>query len=197
MLYLRISFVVRLKPENYQDFLVDYTMSKWVWVFTVLIILSIITSLISVGVEGKRPKKNKNLRNDEVNKDCSKWIYGDCIPKNSTLGCGKGTRAATRNGTDCKTTKKTTNCTLRCNGHGKCTYGKVVFSECDMATQTVIGTKSLVKGDANCKQTITVTKRCKKNKKNDKKNKKGKQHHVTKPDRHVKKLKNKQGTKGE
>jgi len=90
--------------------------------------------------------------------DANEWTYGRCVP--DTGDCGAGVREAT-----CNDNTKKIECKIPCNWKkdiSDCKYRFTNWGECDTATGTKSrsGTLKKVMFNAECQQTVKVSKPC-------------------------------------
>ncbi|XP_042197309.1 midkine a [Callorhinchus milii] len=123
---------------------------------------SLVLLVVLMAVESQARKKEKGKKS---NLGCKEWQWGACKPNSED--CGVGNREGT-----CKEKEETkrVKCKVPCNWKkqfgGDCKYKFGSWGECDVATGMKTRNGALKKAlfNAECEQTVKVTKQCEKTK---------------------------------
>uniref|UniRef100_A0A8C5E909 Midkine n=1 Tax=Gouania willdenowi TaxID=441366 RepID=A0A8C5E909_GOUWI len=126
----------------------------------VLLLLVVVTLVAIESVAGGKNKKGEKFgQRCELGSDCSEWRYGNCVPSNGD--CGAGFREGS-----CDQQTKKMKCKVPCNWKKEfgadCKYRFSSWGECDTSSGSRIRTGTLKRAlyDAECQQTISVSKPC-------------------------------------
>ncbi|XP_068446662.1 midkine-B-like [Clinocottus analis] len=120
-----------------------------------LLVLTLIT--VKSGAAGKN-KKEKN-KPSQSGSECTDWRYGNCVPSNGD--CGAGSRDGS-----CDQQNKSMRCRVPCNWKKEfgadCKYRFASWAECDPSSglRTRAGTLKRALYNAECQQTVSVSKAC-------------------------------------
>ncbi|XP_069573304.1 midkine a [Brachyistius frenatus] len=120
-----------------------------------LLLFTLITTEMVVGGKNKKEKKKTSHSGSE----CSDWRYGNCVPSNGD--CGAGLREGS-----CDQQTKKMKCRVPCNWKkdfgADCKYRFGSWGECDPSagSRTRTGTLKKALYNAECQQTISVSKPC-------------------------------------
>ncbi|XP_070787335.1 midkine [Pituophis catenifer annectens] len=132
--------------------------------------LLLVFILLAVSSEAGKNKKDKVKKNGS---DCEEWRWGPCIP--NSKDCGVGFREGT-----CHDETKKLKCKIPCNWKKEfgadCKYKFENWGGCDPATGVKARSGTLKKAlyNAECQETIQVTKPCSPKTKSKSKARKGK-----------------------
>ncbi|XP_028254459.1 midkine-B-like [Parambassis ranga] len=126
-----------------------------------VLLLLLLATIISVNTVagGKNKKEKNNPSADSVGSECSDWRYGNCVPSNGD--CGAGIREGS-----CDQQTKMMKCKVPCNWKknfgADCKYRFGSWGECDPSSglQTKMGTLKKALFNAECQQTLSVSKPC-------------------------------------
>lgn len=122
-----------------------------------LLLLLVTFITIKTGAGGKN-KKEKN-KPSPSGSECSDWRYGNCVPSNGD--CGAGFREGS-----CDQQTKKMKCKVPCNWKknfgADCKYRFGIWGECDPSSGSRTRTGTLKKAlfNAECQQSISVSKPC-------------------------------------
>ncbi|XP_060923361.1 midkine-like [Limanda limanda] len=121
-----------------------------------LLLLLLLVALIPTVAGGKNKEKNKP---SQYGSECTDWRYGNCVPSNGD--CGAGFREGS-----CDQQTNTMKCKVPCNWKkdfgADCKYRFGSWGHCDPSSgsRTRTGTLKRALYDAECQQTISVSKPC-------------------------------------
>uniref|UniRef100_A0A4W6EZ56 Midkine n=1 Tax=Lates calcarifer TaxID=8187 RepID=A0A4W6EZ56_LATCA len=123
------------------------------------VLLLLVVSLLTIKtVVGGKNKKERN-KPSQYGSECTDWRYGNCVPSNGD--CGAGLREGS-----CDQQTKKMKCKVPCNWKkdfgADCKYRFGSWGECDPSSgsRTRTGTLKKVLYNAECQQTISVSKPC-------------------------------------
>ncbi|XP_023282702.1 midkine [Seriola lalandi dorsalis] len=124
-----------------------------------VLLLLLLVSLITIQtVTGGKNKKEKH-KPSQSRSECTDWRYGNCVPSDGD--CGAGFREGS-----CDQLTKKMKCKVPCNWKkdfgADCKYRFGSWGECDPSSgsRTRTGTLKRALYDAQCQQTISVSKPC-------------------------------------
>ncbi|XP_042368816.1 midkine-B-like [Plectropomus leopardus] len=123
-----------------------------------LLLLLLVTLITVQTVAGGKNKKEKN-KPSQSGSECTDWRYGNCVPSNGD--CGAGFRVGS-----CDQQNKKMKCRVPCNWKkdfgADCKYRFGSWGECDPTSGSRTRTGTLKKAffNAECQQTISVSKPC-------------------------------------
>ncbi|KAM9836047.1 midkine-A-like [Aulostomus maculatus] len=123
-----------------------------------LLLLLLVTHITIKTVAGGKNNKEKN-KPSQSGSECTEWRYGNCVPSNGD--CGAGFREGS-----CDQQTKKMKCKVPCNWKkdfgADCKYRFGSWGECDSSAglRTRTGTLKRALYNAECMQTISVTKPC-------------------------------------
>lgn len=122
-----------------------------------LLVALMVTTEADKGHKGHKGKHG-NGKEGKAGSECNEWTYGKCVPDSGD--CGTGVREAT-----CKDQTKKIDCKIPCNWKkdiSDCKYRFTNWGECDAATGTKSRSGTLKKAmfNAECQQTVQVSKPC-------------------------------------
>nr|XP_019957834.1 PREDICTED: midkine-like [Paralichthys olivaceus] len=119
-------------------------------------LLLLLFALITAVAGGKNKEKNKP---SQYGSECTDWRYGNCVPSNGD--CGAGFREGS-----CDQQTNKMKCKVPCNWKkdfgADCKYRFGSWGDCDpgSGSRTRTGTLKRALYDAECQQTISVSKPC-------------------------------------
>ncbi|CAJ1087131.1 midkine a isoform X2 [Xyrichtys novacula] len=123
-----------------------------------LVLLLLLLVTLTVSEAGGKNKKERS-KPSPSGSECTDWRYGNCVPSNGD--CGAGFREGS-----CDQQTKKMKCKVPCNWKkdfgADCKYRFGSWGECDPGTDLRTRTGTLKKAlfNAECQQTITVSKPC-------------------------------------
>ncbi|XP_075999936.1 midkine-A-like [Genypterus blacodes] len=123
------------------------------------ILLLILMTLMTVNTVAGGKNKKEKAKASKSGSECSDWRYGNCVPSNGDCGAGF------RDGSCDQQTKKM-KCKVPCNWKKEfgadCKYRFGSWGECDPTSGSKTRTGTLKKAlyNAECQQTISVSKPC-------------------------------------
>ncbi|XP_070532363.1 midkine-like isoform X2 [Ptychodera flava] len=135
-----------------------------------LVVLVVFAAFTEAGKKNKKGGKNRggrrgrNPQRDKTGRDCTPWVWGDCIPTEGE--CGAGTKKATRDGAGCKVISKTKRCRIPCEGDRRrkaCKYDHGQWGLCDTLTNTRVRLDTLIEETSDtttCAPERVVVKKC-------------------------------------
>ncbi|XP_030620525.1 midkine a [Chanos chanos] len=132
----------------------------------------LLLAFLIVAAEAGKNRREKGKASKAAS-DCAEWRYGNCVANNGD--CGPGVREGT-----CNDQTRKLKCKIPCNWKkdfgADCKYSFGSWGQCDAATGQKARSGTLVKAlyNAECKQSITVSKPCSLKTKTKNKGKKGK-----------------------
>ncbi|XP_028998572.1 midkine-B-like isoform X2 [Betta splendens] len=148
--------------------------------------LLLLLLLALIGIERVAGGKNKKERSkpSQSGSECTDWRYGNCVPSNGD--CGPGFREGS-----CDQQTMKMKCKVPCkwrrqlfrgddgirhSGAADCRYRFGSWGECDQSTgaRTRIGTLRRALNNAECQQTVSLSKPCSKSRRKPGKKRKGK-----------------------
>ncbi|CAN9498372.1 unnamed protein product [Ophioblennius macclurei] len=122
-------------------------------------LLLLLVALLSVGAEAAGKNRKEKNKPPSSGSECSDWRYGNCVPSNGD--CGAGFREGS-----CDQQTKKMKCKVPCNWKkdfgADCKYRFGSWGECDPSSgaRTRTGTLKRALYNAECQQTISVSKPC-------------------------------------
>ncbi|XP_071320884.1 midkine-B-like isoform X2 [Trachinotus anak] len=125
---------------------------------SVLLLVVVVSVFTIQTVAGGRNRKGKH-KPPQMGSECTDWRYGNCVPSNGD--CGAGFREGS-----CEQQTKKMKCKVPCNWKkdfgADCKYRFGSWGECDPSTgsRTRTGTLKRALYNAECQQTISVSKPC-------------------------------------
>ncbi|XP_056157360.1 midkine a [Lampris incognitus] len=138
------------------------------------VLMLLVVALVAVQNAAAGGKNRKEKANSpKVGSECADWRYGNCVPSNGD--CGVGFREGS-----CEQQTKRMKCKVPCNWKkdfgADCKYRFASWGECDpgSGSRTRSGTLKKALYNAQCQQTISVSKPCSGKTKTKTKGKKGK-----------------------
>lgn len=136
------------------------------------VLLILLVSLMAVMVTAGGKNKKDKTKAPKSGTECSEWRYGNCVPSNGD--CGAGFREGS-----CEQQTRKMKCKVPCNWKkdfgADCKYRFGSWGECDSTSGSRARTGTLKKAlyNAECQQTISVSKPCPSKTKTKTKGKKG------------------------
>ncbi|XP_054624969.1 midkine-B-like [Dunckerocampus dactyliophorus] len=122
-------------------------------------LLLLLVTLITIKMVAGGKNNKEKIKPSHSGSDCTDWRYGNCVPSNGD--CGTGFREGS-----CDQQTKRMKCKVPCNWKknfgADCKYRFGSWSECDPSAgiQTRNGTLKKALYNAECQQTISVSKPC-------------------------------------
>jgi len=135
----------------------------------VILLVSLMAVMVAAGGKNKKDK----TKAPKAGTECAEWRYGNCVPSNGD--CGAGFREGS-----CEQQTRKMKCKVPCNWKkdfgADCKYRFGSWGECDATSGSRTRTGTLKKAlyNAECQQTISVSKPCPSKTKTKTKGKKGK-----------------------
>ncbi|XP_071772855.1 midkine a [Centroberyx gerrardi] len=137
----------------------------------VLLLLLVTLMAVNIAAAGGKNRKEK-AKPSKSGSECTDWRYGNCVPSNGD--CGVGFREGS-----CDQQTRKMKCKVPCNWKkdfgADCKYRFGSWGECDPSSGSRARTGTLKKAlyNAECQQTISVSKPCSGKTKTKTKGKKG------------------------